>query len=72
MFLYTTYAITFQIMAHLWNLGYSCQDIIVNVFRVCKTHDMPEFLKLEYIKVVILYFYDTTMILLYWKNADEK
>lgn len=41
----------YQILKSLWDKGYSSHDIITNIFRVCKTHDMPEFLKLEYIKV---------------------
>ena len=41
----------YKIMAHLWRLGYSAEDIIGIIFRVCKTHDMPEYLKLEFIKV---------------------
>lgn len=35
----------------LWDKGYSSHDIIVNVFRVCKNLSMPEYLKLEFIKV---------------------
>ncbi|XP_033747925.1 replication factor C subunit 2-like [Pecten maximus] len=42
----------YKVMAHLWKLGYSCQDIMTIVFRVCKTHSMPEFLKLEFIKEI--------------------
>jgi len=41
----------YKIMAHLWKLGYSPQDIISIVFRVCKNQEMPEYLKLEFIKV---------------------
>ncbi len=41
----------YQILKSLWDKGYSSHDIITNIFRVCKTHDMAEFLKLEYIKV---------------------
>uniref|UniRef100_A0A4W4EFL0 Replication factor C subunit 2 n=1 Tax=Electrophorus electricus TaxID=8005 RepID=A0A4W4EFL0_ELEEL len=37
---------------HLWLLGYSPEDIIGNIFRVCKTFQMPEYLKLEYIKEI--------------------
>lgn len=40
-----------QILAHLWRLGYSPEDVIGNIFRVCKTYQMPEYLKLEFIKV---------------------
>lgn len=41
----------YQILKSLWDKGYSSHDIITNIFRVCKNHQMPEFLKLEYIKV---------------------
>jgi replication factor C subunit 2/4 len=41
----------YKILSHLWSLGYAPQDIIGIIFRVAKTHDMPEFLKLEFIKV---------------------
>ncbi|KAK3580818.1 hypothetical protein CHS0354_025163 [Potamilus streckersoni] len=42
----------YKVMAHLWKLGYSPEDIISIVFRVCKNHNMPEFLKLEFIKEI--------------------
>lgn len=45
-------ASAYKIMAHLWRLGYSSEDIISNVFRVCKNHDMAEYLKLEFIKEI--------------------
>ena len=41
----------YKIMGHLWQMGYSPEDIITSVFRVCKIESMPEFLKLEFIKV---------------------
>uniref|UniRef100_A0A672ZZY4 Replication factor C subunit 2 n=1 Tax=Sphaeramia orbicularis TaxID=375764 RepID=A0A672ZZY4_9TELE len=41
----------FRVMEHLWKLGYSPEDIIGNIFRVCKTYQMAEYLKLEFIKV---------------------
>ena len=41
----------YRIMSHLWSLGYAPEDIIGIVFRVCKTHSMAEYLKLEFIKV---------------------
>ena len=44
----------YKVMAHLWGLGYAAEDIITIVFRVCKTHSMPEFLKLEFIKVSLM------------------
>lgn len=42
----------YKIMLHLWKLGYAAEDIISNVFRVCKSHSMPEYLKLEFIKEI--------------------
>jgi len=42
----------YKIMAHLWHLGYSAEDIITIVFRVCKNQPMPEYLKLEFIKEI--------------------
>ena len=41
----------YLILKSLWDKGYSPHDIITNVFRVCKTHQMAEYLKLEFIKV---------------------
>ena len=41
----------YQILKTLWDKGYSPHDIITNIFRVCKNHSMPEYLKLEFIKV---------------------
>lgn len=42
----------YKIMAHLWQLGYSPEDIITSIFRVCKVENMPEYLKLEFIKEI--------------------
>ncbi|EGV96868.1 Replication factor C subunit 2 [Cricetulus griseus] len=42
----------YKILAHLWHLGYSPEDIISNIFRVCKTFPMAEYLKLEFIKEI--------------------
>ncbi|XP_055462321.1 replication factor C subunit 2 isoform X3 [Psammomys obesus] len=42
----------FKILAHLWHLGYSPEDVIGNIFRVCKTFPMAEYLKLEFIKEI--------------------
>jgi len=42
----------YRILSHLWGLGYSPEDIITNVFRVCKATAMAEFLKLEFIKEI--------------------
>lgn len=41
-----------KIMINLYKLGYSAEDIIANVFRVTKTHPLPEYLKLEYVKEI--------------------
>lgn len=43
----------YQILKSLWDKGYSPHDIITNVFRVCKNHQMAEYLKLEFIKVIV-------------------
>jgi replication factor C subunit 2/4 len=43
----------YKTMNHLWKLGYSSEDIITNVFRVCKNHnEMAEYIKLEFIKEI--------------------
>uniref|UniRef100_A0A9J7YPT4 Replication factor C (activator 1) 2 n=1 Tax=Cyprinus carpio carpio TaxID=630221 RepID=A0A9J7YPT4_CYPCA len=42
----------YKIIEQLWSLGYSPEDIIGNIFRVCKTLQMAEYLKLEYIKEI--------------------
>ncbi|GCC18545.1 replication factor C subunit 2 [Chiloscyllium punctatum] len=42
----------YKVVAHLWKLGYSPEDIIGNIFRVCKTFQMQEYLKLEFIKEI--------------------
>lgn len=42
----------FEIMNHMWKMGYSPEDIIGNIFKNCKTHTMPEYLKLEYVKEI--------------------
>ena len=41
-----------KILGHLWKLGYSAEDIINVIFRVCKTAQMAEFIKLEYVKCI--------------------
>ncbi|KAL2081755.1 hypothetical protein ACEWY4_023608 [Coilia grayii] len=42
----------YKIIEQLWALGYSPEDIIGNIFRVCKTFPMTEYLKLEFIKEI--------------------
>lgn len=39
-------------MVSLWNQGYSAVDILTTIFRVVKNYDMPEYLKLEFIREV--------------------
>lgn len=43
---------SYKIMEHLWNLGYAGEDIIKNVFKVCKNMDIEESLKLAFIKEI--------------------
>lgn len=43
----------YKVIEHLWNLGYAAEDIIKNIFKVCKNMDMEEGLKLDFIKVMI-------------------
>ena len=42
----------YQIMSHLWHLGYSPIDLITNLFRVVKTMTLAEYTKLEFIKEI--------------------
>lgn len=42
----------YAIISDLFHLGYSPEDIISNVFRICKTYPLPEHLKLEFIKEI--------------------
>ena len=42
----------YAIVANLCNLGYSADDIIANILRVCKRYPMPEYLKLEFIREI--------------------
>ena len=36
----------------LHNAGYAAADIITSIFRVCKSMDLPEYIKLEYIREI--------------------
>jgi len=36
----------------LWDKGYSSIDLITTFFRVCKTEELPEYLKLEFLKEI--------------------
>ncbi|XP_044754115.1 replication factor C subunit 2 [Coccinella septempunctata] len=42
----------YKVIEHLWNLGYAAEDIIKNIFKVTKTMDMEEALKLSFIKEI--------------------
>ncbi|CAL8253243.1 unnamed protein product [Arctogadus glacialis] len=42
----------YKVVEELWALGYSPEDIMGNIFRVCKTYQMAEYLKLEFIKEI--------------------
>ncbi|XP_068454198.1 replication factor C subunit 2 [Clinocottus analis] len=42
----------YAVVERLWALGYSPEDIIGNIFRVCKTYQMAEYLKLDFIKEI--------------------
>ncbi|GJQ85397.1 RfC4 [Trypoxylus dichotomus] len=42
----------YKIIDHLWTLGYAAEDIVKNIFRVCKNMEMDEPLKLAFIKEI--------------------
>ncbi|KAH8260595.1 hypothetical protein KR038_008249 [Drosophila bunnanda] len=42
----------YKILAKLWKLGYSPEDIIGNIFRVCKRINIDEHLKLDFIREI--------------------
>ncbi|KAL1502560.1 hypothetical protein ABEB36_007685 [Hypothenemus hampei] len=42
----------YKIIEHFWNLGYAAEDIIKNIFKVCKHMDMNESMKLAFIKEI--------------------
>ncbi|KAK1133532.1 Subunit of heteropentameric Replication factor C (RF-C) [Melipona bicolor] len=42
----------YGIMEHLWKMGYSAEDLISNIFRVCKTLPIEETLKLDFVKEI--------------------
>ena len=44
-------------MEHLWSMGYSAEDLISNIFRVCKNLSIDETLKLDFIKVISSRFF---------------
>jgi len=42
----------YKILHSLWKMGYSPEDIINNVRKVCQTFDMPEYKKLLFLKEI--------------------
>lgn len=42
----------YKVIEHLWGLGYAAEDIIKNIFKVCKNMDMEEPVKLAFIKEI--------------------
>ncbi|KHJ42833.1 replication factor [Trichuris suis] len=40
-------------ISRLWRLGYSAEDIIGVIFRVCRTHEIPMRLKLDFLKASV-------------------
>ncbi|KAJ8686421.1 hypothetical protein QAD02_022215 [Eretmocerus hayati] len=42
----------YKILKYLWELGYSPDDIIINIFRVAKNLDVDEYLKLDFVKEI--------------------
>ncbi|CAD1470108.1 unnamed protein product, partial [Heterotrigona itama] len=42
----------YGIMKHLWKMGYSAEDLISNIFRVCKNLPIEETLKLDFVKEI--------------------
>ncbi|XP_050316300.1 replication factor C subunit 2 [Anthonomus grandis grandis] len=42
----------YKVVEHLWNLGYAAEDIIKNIFKVCKNMDLNESIKLAFIKEI--------------------
>jgi len=46
------YDAAYKTLAKLIKDGYAFEDILSNIFRVCKNTNMPEYTKLEYIKLI--------------------
>ncbi|XP_067929200.1 replication factor C subunit 2-like isoform X2 [Watersipora subatra] len=42
----------YAIISQLWGLGYAAEDIIGIIFRITKIHEMPEYLRLEFIQEI--------------------
>lgn len=41
-----------QVIAKLCKLGYAAEDIVSNIFRVCKTLEAPDELRLAFVREV--------------------
>ncbi|XP_078041375.1 replication factor C subunit RfC4 isoform X2 [Augochlora pura] len=46
----------YSLMEYLWRMGYSAEDLINNIFRVCKNLSIEETLKLQFVRVILLRF----------------
>ncbi|XP_003704527.1 replication factor C subunit RfC4 isoform X1 [Megachile rotundata] len=42
----------YQVLQHLWKMGYSAEDLISNIFRVCKNLPIDETLKLDFVREI--------------------
>ncbi|KZC08102.1 PREDICTED: replication factor C subunit 2-like [Dufourea novaeangliae] len=42
----------YAVMEHLWKMGYSAEDLISNIFRVCKNLSIEETLKLDFVREI--------------------
>ncbi|XP_076295454.1 replication factor C subunit RfC4 [Lasioglossum baleicum] len=42
----------YSVMEHLWKMGYSAEDLISNIFRVCKNLSIDENLKLDFVREI--------------------
>ncbi|XP_076674227.1 replication factor C subunit RfC4 [Andrena cerasifolii] len=42
----------YGVMKHLWKMGYSAEDLISNIFRVCKNLPIEETIKLNFVKEI--------------------
>ena len=42
----------YMVMQHLWRMGYAAEDLISNIFRVCKNLPIDETLKLDFVKEI--------------------
>lgn len=62
-----------EIVHSLYRMGYSAEDILNNMVRVCKTLSIPEYLKLEYVKVLFFHLKCMELMELFiwcWRISD--